>query len=286
MKTACIYHDNCDDGFAAATIFHMWARANRIEIDFFPSTYEEPTNIQGYARVFIVDFSLPREALEEMWRSGVDLLVLDHHKTAHDALKGLPYARFDMNSSGAMLAWIWCFPDRPVPYFVKLIQDRDLWRFKCDDTKAFTAGLRSHPKDFRMWTTFIERWDDLKALIREGDSILRYQKQLVQATAKKVRRATIGGHDIPVVNSTVLVSDLGHALADGEPFVAIYLDNATGRVVELRSAKGGMDVSKIAQRYGGGGHKHAAGFWMPVGSMDDALAQLEREHASDHPVNK
>lgn len=31
----------------------------------------------------------------------------------------------------------------------------------------------------------------------------------------------------------------------------------------LRSREGGVDVSEIAKQFGGGGHKHAAGFRLP-----------------------
>jgi len=37
----------------------------------------------------------------------------------------------------------------------------------------------------------------------------------------------------------------------------------------LRSAKeGGLDVSEIAEKFGGGGHKHAAGFTIPMIEAD------------------
>ena len=33
-----------------------------------------------------------------------------------------------------------------------------------------------------------------------------------------------------------------------------------GFVFSLRSEEGGLDVSEIAKKFGGGGHKHSAGF--------------------------
>jgi nanoRNase/pAp phosphatase (c-di-AMP/oligoRNAs hydrolase) len=47
------------------------------------------------------------------------------------------------------------------------------------------------------------------------------------------------------------------------PFAACYWDTPAGRVFSLRSGENGMDVSVIAQKYGGGGHKHASGFRVP-----------------------
>lgn len=60
-----------------------------------------------------------------------------------------------------------------------------------------------------------------------------------------------------------LSSDAGHMMAKGEPFAACYWDTPEGRCFSLRSAEDGMDVSEIAKDYGGGGHKHAAGFRVP-----------------------
>ena len=66
---------------------------------------------------------------------------------------------------------------------------------------------------------------------------------------------------MPVANLPyTLTSDAGHLLANGEPFAACYWDTPTGRVFSLRSTDDGLDVSEIAKKYGGGGHRNASGF--------------------------
>jgi nanoRNase/pAp phosphatase (c-di-AMP/oligoRNAs hydrolase) len=52
-------------------------------------------------------------------------------------------------------------------------------------------------------------------------------------------------------------------MSKGEPFAACYWDTPESRVFGLRSGEDGADVSEIAKQYGGGGHKHAAGFKVP-----------------------
>ena len=60
-------------------------------------------------------------------------------------------------------------------------------------------------------------------------------------------------------------------MAESEPFAACYLDTADSRVFSLRSRReGGVDVAKIAESYGGGGHRNAAGFRVP---RDHLLSQ-------------
>jgi nanoRNase/pAp phosphatase (c-di-AMP/oligoRNAs hydrolase) len=61
-------------------------------------------------------------------------------------------------------------------------------------------------------------------------------------------------------------------MAAGEPFAACYWDTPDGRVFSLRSREDGVDVSAIAKRYGGGGHRNASGFRMPIGWEGDAHA--------------
>ena len=58
---------------------------------------------------------------------------------------------------------------------------------------------------------------------------------------------------------------MGHQLAGMSPskIGAVWFETGDGQIsVSLRSV-GNADVSKIAARYGGGGHKHAAGFRAP-----------------------
>ena len=87
----------------------------------------------------------------------------------------------------------------------------------------------------------------------------------------------IGGQLVPVANLPyTLTSDAGHLMCvephEGSlaPFAACYWDPPDGRVFSLRSAEGGYDVSEIAKAYGGGGHKNAAGFTMPIGWEGDS----------------
>ena len=60
---------------------------------------------------------------------------------------------------------------------------------------------------------------------------------------------------VPVVNATQSVSDVGHQLCElypQAPFSASYRDVGEARQWSLRSV-GAYDVSAIAKQYGGGG---------------------------------
>lgn len=83
-KPLCIYHGHCDDGFAAA-----WAVRNTLgneAVDFYAGQYQQaPPDVTG-RNVLIVDFSYKRPVLDEMAKTAKTILILDHHKTAQDAL--------------------------------------------------------------------------------------------------------------------------------------------------------------------------------------------------------
>jgi oligoribonuclease NrnB/cAMP/cGMP phosphodiesterase (DHH superfamily) len=106
---------------------------------------------------------------------------------------------------------------------------------------------------------------DMEFLRRGGESINRKQlkdiNELIEANAHRI---VIAGHDVPGLNGPYMwASDACHIMAKGEPFAACYCDTGEGRVFQLRSADGGMNVAEIAKLFGGGGHEHAAGFSVP-----------------------
>ena len=73
----------------------------------------------------------------------------------------------------------------------------------------------------------------------------------------------IGEHRVPAANSTVWVSEIGAGLAkNNDTFAVVWSQGRDGKYkYSLRSDKRvGMDVSKIAKKFGGGGHRSSAAF--------------------------
>lgn len=290
MKTdICIYHAPCADGFTAAwAIWKRWP-----DIEFVPGVYgQDPPDVTG-KDVLLVDFSYKRPVLQEMAKSARTLTIIDHHKSAQADLETwaiselepldtlaevadfsgtLPIqALFDMEKSGAMLAWEYAHPGEASPKIVQYVQDRDLWRFMFPETRDFSAYLFSFDYDFEQWdeiATAIEHPASLQHCVAGGASIERkHHKDIAELLKITTRQMTIGGHAVKVANLPyTMSSDAANALAEGEPFGACYYDNADGkRVFSLRSKSDGVDVSEIAVKYGGGGHKNASGFTAPKG---------------------
>ena len=266
----CIYHGNCLDGFGAAWAVH---HALGETTGFYKGMHQQPPPEVKDRDVFLVDFSYKKEVMEVMLKTAASITIIDHHISAEQDLSellenGKIKGLFDMNSSGAMLAWQWFNPEQQAPELIKHIQDRDLWLFKLEGSREINAALSSYPFDFKVWDKLMAgNKDELETLRREGKAIERkLQKDVKELIASGVRRMSIAGYDVPVLNApSSYVSDAGHILSMGEAFAACYWDHANGRSFSLRSSGDGIDVAEVAKKYGGGGHKKAAGFTVKIG---------------------
>ncbi len=258
--THVLYHANCADGFGAA--YAVWKRLARAA-EYLPVRHgDPPPELPPGARVAIVDFSYSREVLLELKERCPQLLVLDHHKSAQQDLEGLEFARFDMQKSGARLAWEHWWPELPLPALLAYVEDRDLWRWALPDSRAVSLGLQSHPMSFELWDRL-----DPEELRTEGQAILRFQDQQVARAVSRARLTELAGYQVPTVNSCLFQSEIGDELCQAypeAPFSGVYYTNQEGRQAWSLRSRGDFDVSEVARQFGGGGHRSAAGFAMPA----------------------
>lgn len=284
----CIYHGGCDDGFGAAwAIWKTWP-----DIQFVPGIYgKEPEIDLAGKNVLMVDFSYKREVLVRL--PFKNLVIIDHHKTAEAEIRiwagctlgTLAYdaerlcaqayfetgsaiaAHFDMERSGATMAWDFANIEmatagRKPPVGLQLIEDRDLWRFKFEGTKLFSAALRTYPQEFELWEKLIL---DPAELIREGHAVLRAHQANIAKFTADTYEACIAGYFVPCCNVPYhYASDVAHELLTlnpAAPFAAAWFYRGDGKCqFSLRSEDARLDVSEIARLFGGGGHRNAAGF--------------------------
>lgn len=278
-KTLVIYHANCLDGFGAATAAHKHFSAQGIEADYYAAKHgHEPPDCTG-RDVYIVDFSYRRATLKQLCEVAERVTVLDHHITAQDDLDGLADEHdnlsvvFDMDRSGAVITWEY-FHHAPTPQLLLHVQDRDLWQFKLEGSDEINTALMSHPFTFELWESLIDTPQKLTQLSDEGKTLNRFRRQLVDQYKLRAVQGMIAGHQVPIVNAPhAIISDLLGELAEGQPFAAGYQDMGSRRSWSLRSSKkGGEDVARIAEQFGGGGHRNAAGFST---ELPEGLLRLE-----------
>lgn len=261
-----LYHDDCIDGFGAA-----WAAWRKLgdAAEYLPVTHgNPPPEVTGKA-VTIVDFSYKRDVLLEMADKAASLTVVDHHKTAQENLAGLDFCTFDMTRSGAVLSWHHFHPDADLPELLAYVQDKDLWTWELPQSREITCALRGYAFEFSRWSKWADHWAAAKpALATEGDAILRYQQGVVDVVVSTATEVVMDGHKVLCANTPTLQSEVAGQLAEGRPFGVAWYEADGKRYYSLRSRDGGIDVSEVAQKYGGGGHPRASGFSVAASTLD------------------
>jgi len=236
------------------------------EGDYVPASHgDAPPDVTG-RDVVIVDFSYKRAIMEAMSVQAKSLLVLDHHKSAQADLTGLPFALFDMERSGAGMAWDRFHPGQPRPALVNLVEDGDLWRHALQGTKEFQLRLEMESMDFESWDRIAGMSaQELAAFISEGDILKRAFDGEVAVLLKDCYAVTLEGDEGLAVNASHRYSsELGHHLADKSGSFGMVWRLIDGSLkVSLRSC-GDYDVAVLAAKFGGGGHRNAASFRLPV----------------------
>jgi len=269
-----IYHKNCFDGMASAYVCSLKFGTDPKKVKYIPAGYDdeklqhnlmqdcyENANIND--EYVIVDFSFSHE-LMKLLADKAPIIVLDHHKTAQANCEGLDFCKFDMNESGATMVWKHFFPNQPIPNLIRYIKDRDLWLFQERASQEVNAFIQSFPMTIIDYARLHGTLDnDLEGVIKSGESIERYKNTMIQTGAKFAWFGKIAGYEVPIANATMLFSEIGNELCkqlSNYPFSAYFTIKPNGKVQWGLRSIGEFDVSEIAKKYNGGGHKNAAGF--------------------------
>lgn len=265
----CIYHKNCPDGFGSALAVKKYCELNHFNCEYVAANHgDTPPDVDG-KNVIIVDFSYKRPVLEKLKEKANGLIVIDHHISAQKDLENLDYCLFDMEHSGAVLTWKTLFPNKNIPQLLLYIEDRDLWNWELVDSKELSSGLRLIPMDFEAWNYYLND-QNLNQLIEKGRAIVEYENQKIERITKsELEIITLDGYQVPIINTTQLISEIGNALCQEYPFAVMYFETKDKRIYSLRSqGENGVDVSMIASKFGGGGHRNAAGFSIEKPQID------------------
>jgi hypothetical protein len=275
QRRTCYYHAGCPDGFGAAyAAWRAWGTRGRC----VPRGHDDPFDVLAHEgeQVVFADIALPNALLRDLGELAAQLIVLDHHWSALQHFESDPQlavllagrghtVRFDLEHSGAVLAWRHFHPGEPEPDLLRYVEDQDLWTWKLPESLAVNAAIGSYPRDLEVWDELARRpWQELA---REGEPILRAMQTDVVRALRFAHPLRIGDLQLEAVNSLHHRSHIGHAIAERAAFGrragAVYRFVGARVDVSLYSI-GELDVSAIAARYGGGGHRNAAGFSVPM----------------------
>lgn len=328
-----IYHADCLDGFGAA--YAAWRRFGDAAT-YRPMHHGEKwslSELSGHT-VFILDFSFSPEFLETMAVIADSVTQIDHHASAmiawadrlqldSNGLRSYQHpvvplsVTFNLEKSGARLAWEHFHPNEPTPLALRHIEEQDMWRFTAK-TRPFCRALRLLPFDLAVWhqvvlETQVESAPRYLEMVTQGQAIEQFYQLEIERMAQSPLRmpAHVRGEPVDAlqarrhgqavvsdeesswlalpgiaINANALfASELGNSLAEQSgSFGLIWQLSRDGEVkASLRSKGKSLDVSVIATRYGGGGHPNAAGFRMPADQFFNEVLNLRQGRDADLP---
>ncbi len=283
MKNICFHHDDADGRMSAAIVKDAIPDCELIEIayGFDEQEFKEKFRGKTFNKIIVVDFSFNKEIVFEIFKPALlthngDFIWCDHHKSAMEKyenlwndknVKGLR----SLDKSGCRLTWEYFHPDRKIPLgspdsipmAILLIEDMDLWKFIYTDvTKAFAESLY-HEKNIDFYINLLTNQFAWMHEVTKGEYLYKQKWQRVKNAADKGYFIDWEGYKTYVVNTPEDLSTLGNYVCNNPELNAdvglIFYEGEDYYNISLRSI-GDVDVAKIAEKYGGGGHKNASGF--------------------------
>ena len=281
MRRVCFYHAGCPDGFGA--VWSAW-RAWGDEARYVARSHDDMLDLGlcEDALVTFVDIAPPTESVEELAEVASRIVVLDHHISAKSRYAADPtvaraladsghHIEFDLEHSGAIVAWRWFHPETEPPPLLQYVEDQDLWNWKLPRTEEVNAAIGSYVRDFETWSSLAAR--PIEEIADEGAPIVRTQRREVERALHNGQPIALGTARIEAINASFQRAPIGHELAKraayGRPWGMVYRLRGD-RIDATLYSIGDLDVASIAEGYGGGGHRNAAGFSVPLRTwLDD-----------------
>jgi len=266
----CFYHATDLDGQCSGAII----RQEFPECELIGITYSDAffwNIIQPNETIIMVDFAL--QPFEDMLKldKACDLIWIDHHLSSieeSDRHGFHPKGWWKIGEAACELTWQY-FVSPDLPLAVYLIGRHDVWDHSDYRTLAFHYGMQKYntqPSEDDFWRELLHSSDNEKLIdsfIRDGDIILEYVRR---DNAKYVKACsfdvTLDDYQCIAANKMLCGSQLFESIWDGDQYdIMLAFGYKSGRWnISLYTDRADIDVSQIAKKWGGGGHKGAAGF--------------------------
>lgn len=289
MKTTVVHHSADFDGIFCREVARKFLPS---DTEFIGWDYNDPKLVfppEGI--VYVLDLS--PDCFDSRY-SGIDgarFIWIDHHKTAIDKYGTLfPGYRIDgvaacrlayqwfLQQERKALGMIWLLPDKTEyverrteePIAVRLAGEYDIWDKRDDRAETFQYGLRSRlllPVDYQEMLTGSANITEL--LLEDGKICQRYQRNCDrEIMGSRSFRVTWEGLNFICLNSA-FYNSLSFAALDvpesGHDALMGFRFDGSQFTFSLYHAKHrpDIDLSLIAAKHGGGGHRGACGFRLP-----------------------
>lgn len=288
-----IYHSKDLDGLTCGAIMlHRYPEIKLIGFDYGEDIWDKLKDYPPQP-VIIADVSLAiTEDSNEMmklgrWCNG-EVTWIDHHKSAIEAfeqttgprqpgvyvVEGFGKVVVEIGRAACEIAWEYLLRmqrrDPEMPEAIKLLGEYDTWRNQDkehweNEVMPFQYGMRMHctsPESFPT-SVFVNGKTTLEAIKRDGMIILRYQKQMNERAASMTAfELNFEGYRAICMNNGGANSQLFASVYDEakHDIMLPFVYNGKYWVFSIYSTNPAIDCSVLAKKYGGGGHRQAAGF--------------------------
>lgn len=285
---------DCLDGLASAWVaLQVYPEAELLPCYYgdFPEKLDQNPVFEPSDRVLVVDFNFHPDILQHYEKLGVSFTIIDHHKETQklysEYFTGSLSSRiqrsannstfvYDINEAGCTLTWLWFFRNEPVPVFLKYVKDRDIWSKSLPFSEAVHEGIKALKSNKGWWHTFglFNNWvnlteqEFLDLTIPLGAPRLEAKNKKILRLIKKDGFKPVSFHGYYAAlfalktSHTSIYSDIADYIYTNFPeFDLVILSFPNSNKYSLRCAKGKVDLTVIAAKYGGGGHEEASSFY-------------------------
>ena len=267
--------------------------------NFYPELNDEKVYHCDYCTVNERVRKLLKNTDEEIWLTDISVnpetaalidlhyadrvRLYDHHQSAEAYLKGYSWCVIDTSRSGTQLFFDSLCQEvkiqhrlpQALPLFVFYVNDYDLWHHAMPYSSDLNDLMHLLGRK-RFTETMMSRLHNNEPLILEQDQLFldALLEQKERQFKERVERAVIVDNRLVVVANSHL-SELSEYIRNIDPPKSWekldYIDmvNVETGSHSLRSYNQNFDVSLVAQKYGGGGHKNAAGYMGRAISMEE-----------------
>lgn len=278
-KVLVISHEDDIDGLGGVILGYLAFK----DIDYMLIHVKEQTEIvdfvknSNYEKVFITDLGLEDKIADEINELGMNILHFDHHETnvyaSKYAFSTVEIQRNGISTCGTELFYLYLKENN-------LLKDNALIKRFVEDTRAYdnwdwVKNNNVEANDLNKLfgivgiDTYISKMVDKlrnnnKDIFDETDKYLiklntQEENKLIELSDKSLIIREKDGLKFGIVFGNKFLSIIGNTLCNRHPELDyMLLIDPLEKKVSLRSVR--IDVSKVAESYGGGGHKYAAGF--------------------------
>lgn len=286
MRVFIFYHNDADGHLSAAIAQHFLREVEKMaeEIVMHEITYGDPfpdEEIRPQDLVFMLDYSLQPLIDMSNLADSCHLYWIDHHATSISEEENITRIKGirKLGRSAAELTWEYFYHDLP-PKFVELVGAYDTWRVRENwdsEVLPFHYFLEaqetdpSNPLGKYFWQNqiAIQEFEEyskevLQKYIMAGHEIYNYvsrsNDRLLKSKSYAVKWEGLKwlAYNGLMFNEARDSEEFQKANYDG---VLSYF-NVKGQywVVSMRTDNPKIHLGELAKKYGGGGHKGAAGF--------------------------